>query len=305
MLPITIAIIGGGAKASTRIQGFFIGGLYGLGMSISYGTLGIVVVLTGSKFGTLNASPWFNISIAVIFIILALAMFNIIQIDLTRYRSGVKQGGTGKRQHFIIFTMGIIAALLAGACVAPVVISVILYSATLYGSGQPAGLLLPFLLGAGMAIPWPFAGAGLSFLPRPGKWMVWVKYIFGIIITVIAIHYGITGIKLLRQAQEVYKLKNVISEKHTNFNWIYSISEGLRIAKRKNKPILIDFWASWCKNCLVMDATTFRDHKTQEKLKSYVLVKYKAEKPNEQATREVLDYFGIIGLPAYVILTPK
>lgn len=24
---------------------------------------------------------------------------------------------------------------------------------------------------AGMALPWPFAGAGLTFLPKPGRWM--------------------------------------------------------------------------------------------------------------------------------------
>ena len=71
----------------------------------------------------------------------------------------------------IIFFMGAVSALLAGACVAPVVIAVLILSSELYLSGSITGLFFPFFLGLGMALPWPFAGAGLAFLPKPGKWM--------------------------------------------------------------------------------------------------------------------------------------
>ena len=57
-----------------------------------------------------------------------------------------------------------------------VVISVLLLSANLYQAGNPMALLLPFVLGIGMALPWPFAGAGMSFLPKPGAWMTKIKY---------------------------------------------------------------------------------------------------------------------------------
>ena len=57
--------------------------------------------------------------------------------------------------------MGTLAALLAGACVAPVVIAVLVYSAAMYTGGAAAGLIYPFLLGVGMALPWPLAGAGM------------------------------------------------------------------------------------------------------------------------------------------------
>ena len=65
--------------------------------------------------------------------------------------------------------MGGVSALLAGACVAPVVISVLLLAThTFISRAICSGLLLPFVLGLGMALPWPFAAAGLSFLPKPG-----------------------------------------------------------------------------------------------------------------------------------------
>ena len=77
--------------------------------------------------------------------------------------------------------MGAVAALLAGACVAPVVIQVVLFSSNLYATGTTIALALPFFLGVGMAIPWPIAGAGLAALPKPGVWMVRVKQAFGVV----------------------------------------------------------------------------------------------------------------------------
>ncbi|MBN1758082.1 MAG: thioredoxin family protein [Chitinispirillaceae bacterium] len=302
MIPITIAVIGAGAQAKSRARGMLTGGIYGLAMALTYGILGLVVVLTGTRFGVINASPLFNIMIAAVFILMALAMFDIIQIDFTRFRkSGGSQGERGKL--VTVFFMGIIASLLAGACVAPVVISVVLYAGTLYSQGNPAGLLLPFLLGAGMALPWPFAGAGLSFLPKPGKWMVWVKYVFGVFILAMALYYGYTGIHLFRQNTPPAAAEKSGTE--SGVPWLISLEDGLRKATEENKPLFIDFWATWCKNCKAMDATTFRDPGVEKLLSGYVLVKYQAEHPDEPETKALLNRFGVVGLPTYVVLKAK
>ena len=86
--------------------------------------------------------------------------------------------------------MGAVSALLAGACVAPVVIQVVLFSSSLYVNGTHLALALPFFLGVGMALPWPIVGAGLSRLPKPGPWMVRVKHGFGVLILGTAMYYG-------------------------------------------------------------------------------------------------------------------
>jgi len=57
-------------------------------------------------------------------------------------------------------------------------------------------LALPFVLGIGMAIPWPIAGAGLSSLPKPGPWMVRVKQAFGVLILGTAVYYGYLAYEL-------------------------------------------------------------------------------------------------------------
>jgi len=67
------------------MDGFRNGSIYGLGMALAYGTLGLVVVLTGSKFGTLNSSMSFNVGIALVFVVMALGMFDVVTIDLSRF----------------------------------------------------------------------------------------------------------------------------------------------------------------------------------------------------------------------------
>ncbi|MCX6984230.1 MAG: protein-disulfide reductase DsbD family protein, partial [Lentisphaerae bacterium] len=190
MIPINIAIIGAGASSGSKFKGFVVGLMYGLGITLVYGLLGLMAILTGSTFGAINSTPYFNFGAGIIFILLALAMFDVFHIDLSKY---MKAGKTNGKSGFLTaMGMGGISALLAGACVAPVVIAVLLFSSYLYAQGNIYGLVLPFLLGAGMAIPWPFAGAGIAMLPKPGPWMVKVKYAFGVFIIGIAAYYLFT-----------------------------------------------------------------------------------------------------------------
>ncbi len=197
MIPINLAIIGAGAKAGSRRRGFLLGSVYGAAMAVVYGVLGLIVILTAGTFGTINASPWFNLAIAAMFVVLALAMFDVIAIDFSRYSARFNVGNSSGGPFVVAFGMGAVAALLAGACVAPVVIQVVLFSSNLYASGTTVALALPFLLGIGMAAPWPVAGAGLSALPKPGPWMVRVKQAFGVIILATAVYYGYLGYTLL------------------------------------------------------------------------------------------------------------
>ena len=75
-------------------------------------------------------------------------------------------------------------------------------------------------------------------------------------------------------------------------------------AEAARQPLFIDFWATWCKNCEVMEATTFRVETVRRRLSKYSVVKFQAERPDEAATKAVLDYFGVKGLPTYVVLEP-
>jgi thioredoxin:protein disulfide reductase len=304
MIPINLAIIGAGAQAGSRGRGFLLGSAYGAAMAVVYGVLGLVVILTAGTFGTINASPWFNAGIAVLFVVLGLAMFDLLLIDFSRF-STMFQPGESRGSVAVAFTMGAVAALLAGACVAPVVIQVVLFSSGLYATGTRIALALPFVLGLGMAIPWPIAGAGMAALPKPGAWMVRVKQAFGVVILGTAIYYGHLAYTLFADRWvDPSAVASSVNEK-VKEGWHASLDEGLAAASREQKPVLIDLWATWCKNCLAMDKTTFEDETVKQALSSYVKIKVQAEDPDDPNTKAIMQRFNAVGLPTYVILRPK
>lgn len=303
MIPINLAIIGAGAQAGSRQRGFLLGLTYGGAMAFVYGVLGLIVVLTASTFGTINASPWFNLGIAVLFVGLALAMFDVFEIDFSRFGGNVGAGGA-RGSFGLAFTMGTVAALLAGACVAPVVIQVVLFASNLYATGTSAALALPFFLGIGMAIPWPIAGAGLASLPKPGPWMVRVKQAFGVLILGTAVYYGYLAYGLFADRfVDSAEVSSSVEEK-LKAGWHSSLAEGLAVAEREGKPVLIDMWATWCKNCLTMDKTTLADPAVTAALDGYVKIKVQAEQPDEPPSVDLMKRFKAVGLPAYAIIRP-
>ncbi len=299
LIPINVAIIGAGARAGSRARGFALGGAYGLGIALVYGALGLVVVLgVSSAFGAINSTVWFNALIAVLFVALALAMFDVFEIDFSRFQAALGIRGNERGSFPVALAMGAVSALLAGACVAPVVISTILQAQDLYSQGHAAALALPFVLGAGMALPWPFLGAGLSFLPKPGKWMVRVKQAFGVFILVFALYYG-------HLAYTLWSPVAATNSEAEKSGWTASLEEGLSRGLAEKKPVLVDFWATWCKNCVVMDKTVLKDPAVTARLQDFVKVKYQAEELTAAPAKEVAARFQVLGLPTYILLKPK
>ena len=300
LIPVNLAIIGAGMNSDrSRFDRILRGLVYGLGITVAYGLLGVIAVLTGSAFGGLAGSWLFNGIAALIFAFLALAMFGFFNFDLSRFGASLQLSGA---KFAGIFLLGAVSATLAGACVAPVLTAVLIRSATLYAEGNHAGLLLPFLLGLGMALPWPFAAAGMALFPKPGAWMVRVKQILGVLILLLAAYYGVLAYNLavnhFRSGPETEQLAG-------DSPAVQEIGSALKQAKLENKLVLLDFWATWCKNCTALEHNTFPDPEVQKILKKdYILVRVQAEDAGEPATKALLEQYQVTGLPTLLILSP-
>ncbi len=68
--------------------------------------------------------------------------------------------------------------------------------------------------------------------------------------------------------------------------------------------MLIDMWATWCKNCLTMDKTTLSNPTVTAALDGYVKIKVQAEQPDEPPAVDLMKRFKAVGLPAYAIVRP-
>lgn len=293
MIPVNLAIIGAGKKTDkSRKEKILRGCVYGSGITLAYGILGMVVVLTGSSFGSVDSHWLFQALVALVFFILALSMFDVFLLDISRFRSNLKMPSAAGLAG--IFFLGVIAALLAGACVAPVVAAALLESSRMYNGGNPFGLLLLFVLGAGMAMPWPIAAAGFAVLPKPGKWMKFIKYVFGIIILLLAFNCAYLSFTLYRSHYSDNKgIKNENTEKLYN---------AMKESSSTGKKVLIDFWASWCKNCLEMDRSVLTDPAVKKEMENYIFVKFDATNMQSEEVKKVLKEFHIKGLPSFIIL---
>ena len=189
MIPINLAIIGAGAQAQSRGRGFLLGSAYGGAMALVYGVLGLIVILTAGTFGTINSSPWFNLGIAILFVVLGAGDVRPVADRLLQYSTRfARQRHSRQRPARVQHgrSCGAAGRRLCRARRDPG--GAVLEQPLRHG--HVVALALPFCLGIGMAIPWPIAGAGLAALPKPGMWMVRVKQVFGVFILRRRLYYG-------------------------------------------------------------------------------------------------------------------
>ena len=286
MMPVTLMVIG---RSPSR------GLMYALGLALAYGTLGVAASAFGLSFGAIQGNPWFNAAVAAVFAVFALAMSGAFFIDFSGRKNTLASSLGGKTAPGVFaFLMGVAGAVLAGACVAPVLLAVLAHSAVLSSSGDKVlAVALPFVLGAGMALPWPFAAAGLKVLPKPGAWMKHVNRVFAAIVFAFAVWYG-------RLAWIGFAADGALQRGSSRSGRLVEFGSPAEFSlEGLERPVLVDCWASWCKNCAAMEAKTFADPAVKKKLENWTVVRLRAE--NIPELLKLPGFEKIVGLPAFVV----
>lgn len=94
---------------------------------------------------------------------------------------------------------------------------------------------------------------------------------------------------------------NLQSQKSQKIEFLSAsnLSELNIIINSSQKPVMVDFWASWCVNCKELDNITFSDESVKNRLKDFTLVKIDVTK-NSKDDLELMQKFSVFGPPALV-----
>ena len=86
-----------------------------------------------------------------------------------------------------------------------------------------------------------------------------------------------------------------------HLDWVYDETEGLEIAKREDKLVMLDFYASWCAACKELDHKTYADPAVAAKLANYVNIKLDFTRSSE-TTAALTEKYQIPGLPVVIFM---
>ena len=96
-------------------------------------------------------------------------------------------------------------------------------------------------------------------------------------------------------------------------NWL-NFNQGLALAEKQDKAILIDFYTSWCHWCKVMDEKTFKNKAVADVLqRRFITIRINAESSNESVVYkgqnfsnvELTRAFEVTGFPSLAFLDSK
>ena len=80
--------------------------------------------------------------------------------------------------------------------------------------------------------------------------------------------------------------------------WQKDLDQGLLAAKQQKKPVMLDFWATWCKACIDLDRDTFSDPAVQDELRRFVSVKLDCtDSADDGKLIKMMERYGAMDLP--------
>ncbi|MBT5644556.1 MAG: protein-disulfide reductase DsbD [Gammaproteobacteria bacterium] len=189
MIPIlTGLIVGQGENISTK-KSFLLSLTYVLSMSLTYAGAGVLIALSGTNIQADLQNPYVISSFALLFIILALSMFNVIKLQMPTYIQSLlisKSNASSSGTYIGVGIMGSLSALIVGPCVTAPLIGALIYI-SLTNDFIIGGAAL-FSLGMGMGAPLLILGTSASELTKKiGPYLDITNKIFGILFLIVSV----------------------------------------------------------------------------------------------------------------------
>ncbi len=376
MIPILSGIIvgqGQGSKKASKFRGGGLAAIYVLGTSVTYTVAGIIAGRSGEQLQAHFQNPVAIGIFSLILVLLALSMFGFYQIQMPSFIQSKMQTHSQKLKggSFIgVFLLGIISALIVGACVSPLIISAL--GVAIASQDPTLGGLIMFSMAMGMGVILIGLGFGADYLlPKAGMWMDRVKHFFGVLLIGVAIYLlGILpGVPVLLLWAALLIITSVyfgatqpLSETATGWRYFWKgvgtilliwgvlalvggfsgnrdimqpislsgvaamsagggiagagqpqaaghvfekvstvaeLEKHLNEAKAQGKPVILDYFATWCTDCLRMEKSTFADPRVRNIMTSrFVALQVDVTDPNDPESKAIKKRFQVFGPPA-------
>ena len=129
------------------------------------------------------------------------------------------------------------------------------------------------------------------------KTITTLVFVYGIILFVGAV----SGATNVLDPFENFKGEPTSVREKDKFNWEYAktVAQLEEVIKNSSKPVMVDYWATWCVSCKELDNITFKDPKVVKELKKYKLVKVDVTN-NTKDDKALMKKFNLFGPPALI-----
>ncbi|MBM0636906.1 protein-disulfide reductase DsbD [Campylobacter sp. VicNov18] len=92
---------------------------------------------------------------------------------------------------------------------------------------------------------------------------------------------------------------NSQSKATLNYTYINKLDLLKQEIKTSTKPLMLNFTASWCENCKLLDKLTFSNEKVIEKMQNYKLIKVDLSQNNDEELK-IMKEFHVFGPPVLI-----
>ena len=320
---------------------------YVFGICVTYALIGIFAAKTGSVLSIyLQNSVVIGFS-SLLFVVFAFAMFDFYDISLPtsiQSRLSIKSNSINSKKYLGVFFIGMISSLILSPCVAPPLVSAIIYIS------QTGNIIIGsaslFLMALGMSLPLLVIGLSSTQIKlKTGPLSNFMKKLIGFILLATAIYIShpffspiiitllyltLSLVFLLFAFLSLKKYKSIIlyiflmialsiflfisfklfhefsKDQDNKLIFLSALtSEELdELILKSRQPVVVDFYADWCVACLELEKYTFTHENIRPLLEKFTLIKIDVSEHN-QNNQELMQRFNVFGPPSLIFFNSK
>lgn len=304
-----------------RARCFLLGVVFSLGVIAVFAALAVIIVALRASlhfsWGEQFKYGWFIWAIVGILVVMAAGMFGLFEVALP---DAVYSLAPSHESVWGNFVFGILAAILSTPCTAPMFAGLLAWATA---QPVYMGVSAVITVGIGMSLPYLILSAFPStarWVPRTGPWSAVLKQMMGFLLLAVAVYFA--GGRLASNKEFFWYVFGVVvlamvflvvrSIQLSRRNWPIGVSvicaavviwlslsitlrllgglewqpyseQAFAAARATGKPVLVEFTANWCPNCLSIEASVYHDPRTAEALKRYGVILIRADLTSESA----------------------